>query len=162
VLSHWSVSNSDRKESSRLDHILLQPKLCSANKYSLGRLEYLLHSLYFIPTSETPPSVMDITIKQTVRDARIWGSHSRGYEEFYLLAYNVVQSTESLPMFQKNMLPPHAVMNSMPSKKPTWCKQKAFLRLFFNPADEDNIFLQDVSWLSTDYMTIHPRTLLLR
>jgi hypothetical protein len=35
---------------------------------------------------------------------RIRGSHSGGYEEFCLLGYNVVKSTDSWPTFWKNML----------------------------------------------------------
>jgi hypothetical protein len=47
---------------------------------------------------------------------RIWGTHSGGCEEFYLLEYNVVYSAASQPMF-----------------------------------------LQNVSWLSTNYMALYPK-----
>jgi hypothetical protein len=32
----------------------------------------------------------------------IWGSHSSAYEEFYLLGYNAMYSSESQPTFQRN------------------------------------------------------------
>jgi hypothetical protein len=33
---------------------------------------------------------------------RIWGSHSGGYEEFYLLGYDTMQSVETKPTFRRN------------------------------------------------------------
>jgi hypothetical protein len=34
---------------------------------------------------------------------RIWGSHSGGYEQQYLLGYNAVQSVENQPMFRRKI-----------------------------------------------------------
>jgi hypothetical protein len=36
---------------------------------------------------------------------RIWGSHSGGYREFYLLGYNDAQLVESQPTFRSNISP---------------------------------------------------------
>jgi hypothetical protein len=37
--------------------------------------------------------------------AEIWGSHSCGHEEYYLLAYDAMQSGTSLPVFQEHTAP---------------------------------------------------------
>jgi hypothetical protein len=45
-------------------------------------------------------------------------THSSGYEEFYLLGYNAVQSAESQQMFWRNRSPPSLGSKKKPSKKP--------------------------------------------
>jgi hypothetical protein len=40
------------------------------------------------------------------------------YEEYSLLGYNEVQSSESQPVFQMNMLLPSSGLKSKPTKKP--------------------------------------------
>jgi hypothetical protein len=45
----------------------------------------------------------------------IWGSHSGDYEEFYLLGYNTIQSTERHLIFQSNIL---SVPSGLKSKGP--------------------------------------------
>jgi hypothetical protein len=47
----------------------------------------------------------------------IWGSHSGGYEAFYLLGYNAVYSDENNPKFRRRMSPPSSGSNK-PSNKP--------------------------------------------
>jgi hypothetical protein len=36
-------------------------------------------------------------------------------------------------------------------------KQVGLLDLFFDSEDGGNMFLQNISWLSTDYMALYPR-----
>jgi hypothetical protein len=48
----------------------------------------------------------------------IWGSHSGGYDEFYLLGYNAVLSIESRPKFRRNTLPPFSGQQNKLSKNP--------------------------------------------
>jgi hypothetical protein len=45
-------------------------------------------------------------------------SHSSGYEEFYLLGYNAMQSNESQKTFWRNMSPPSSRSRNKPCKKP--------------------------------------------
>jgi hypothetical protein len=68
---------------------------------------------------------------------RIWGSHSGGFEEFYLLGYNAVKSVESQLLA---------------------CVHVGFLlSLFFDPENGGDIFLRNVGWLSTDFTALYPR-----
>jgi hypothetical protein len=46
---------------------------------------------------------------------RTWGSHSCGYEEFYLLGYNAVQRVKNLPTFRRNISPPSLESKNKPS-----------------------------------------------
>jgi hypothetical protein len=72
------------------------------------------------------------------------------FEEFRLIRYNAVQSTESQPTFQRNMSPPSSRSKDDPSKKPV--KQSCFCLLhagfylasFFDTEDEGNMFLRNV------------------
>lgn len=62
-------------------------------------------------TSQSPIPISASTIYyneilHTVTLYRIWGSHSNGYEEHYLLGYNTMQSVECQPMLQRNISPP--------------------------------------------------------
>jgi hypothetical protein len=46
----------------------------------------------------------------------IWGSHSSGYEEFYLLGHYTLQSSDSQPTFQRKISPlSSGTRNNMPS-----------------------------------------------
>jgi hypothetical protein len=57
---------------------------------------------------------------QEIKSCRIWGSHSGGYENFYLLGYNTVQSIESQPTFRMNTSPSSSELKNKPSKIPAW------------------------------------------
>jgi hypothetical protein len=50
-----------------------------------------------------------------IRVCRIWGSHSGGYEEFYILGYNVVYSDERQPTSRKNISLPSSGSKNMPT-----------------------------------------------
>jgi hypothetical protein len=45
-------------------------------------------------------------------------SDSSGYEEFYLLRYNIMYSIEIQQTFWRNMLPPSSGSKNKPRKKP--------------------------------------------
>jgi hypothetical protein len=59
----------------------------------------------------------------------IWGSHSGGYEEFCLLGYNAVYSTEGQGMFRRNILPPSWWLKSEQagSKEAQWTTRRYIL-----------------------------------
>jgi hypothetical protein len=48
---------------------------------------------------------------------RISGSHSGGYEEFFILGYNALQAVQCQPTFWRNMSPPSSRSKNKPSKK---------------------------------------------
>jgi hypothetical protein len=50
-------------------------------------------------------------------------------EDFYLLGYNAVKSTESQPAFQTNMSPPSSGSKNKPSKKPVKAGSKQSKRI---------------------------------
>jgi hypothetical protein len=60
----------------------------------------------------------------------IRGSHSGGYEEYYLPRYNAVQFVESLPTFQNNLSLQSSGSNNKLSNKPA-CKKVARRLHFF-------------------------------
>jgi hypothetical protein len=49
---------------------------------------------------------------------RILGFHAGGYEEFYFLGYNAVESVESHPTFKTNVVSLSSGLKYKPSKKP--------------------------------------------
>jgi hypothetical protein len=51
----------------------------------------------------------------------ISGSHSGGYEEYYILGCNPMQPVESQPTFRRNISPPSSGSTNKLSKKPA-CK----------------------------------------
>jgi hypothetical protein len=61
---------------------------------------------------------------------RIRGTHSSGYEEFYLLGYNAMQSVESQLMFGRNTLPPSLVSKNTLCLLPASCWFLAWLILW--------------------------------
>jgi hypothetical protein len=68
----------------------------------------------------------------------ISGSHTGGYEEFCLLVYNSLYSSESKPTFRRNM------SASSGQVLATCFHFEFFLHLFFDPEDEGDIFLRNV------------------
>jgi hypothetical protein len=56
---------------------------------------------------------------------RIWGSHSYGYEYYYLPGYSAFYSVESQPTFRRNISPPSSRWKNKPIKKQTAWKQVA-------------------------------------
>jgi hypothetical protein len=109
----------------------------------------------------------------------ILGSHSCVHEEFHLLGYNSVQSSESQQTFRRNMWPPSSGSKNKPSKiaalhfppfsyiirkfaKPivrlTTCFNGGFLLgLFLKPEDVDNMYSGNIGWLSTGYTALYLR-----
>jgi hypothetical protein len=72
----------------------------------------------------------------------IWGSHSSGYEEFYLVGYNIFKIAEWAMQVTSS-----AVLSS--------CFQAGlWLGSFFYHEAKDSMFLQTVGWLSTKYMVL--------
>jgi hypothetical protein len=59
----------------------------------------------------------------------IWCSHSGGYEEYYLLGYNAVQSVEIQPTFRRNISPSFLGSKYKPS---LLCLPPAFMLLSFS------------------------------
>jgi hypothetical protein len=53
--------------------------------------------------------------------SRIWGCHSGGCEEFYLLRYNAMWSVKSQPTFRRNMSPPSFRVCLPPAFTPVSC-----------------------------------------
>jgi hypothetical protein len=86
---------------------------------------------------------------------KIWGSHSGGYEVYYLLGYNTVWSVESPPAFRRNISPPSSGSNKR--RLVTCFHTGILLDLFFDLEDGGNMFLRNVGWLSTDYMALYHR-----
>jgi hypothetical protein len=75
-------------------------------------------------------------------------------EEFYLLGYNVVQSVERQPTYQRNMLHPSSGLKS----SACYLLHTGFLLgLFFDPEDGSDVFFRNVGCLSTDYTALYPR-----
>jgi hypothetical protein len=72
---------------------------------------------------------------------RIWGSHCGGYEEFYLLGYNTMESVESQPIFWRNMLPHLCLLLA-------WVILRPWRRRWHVPLN--------CRLTSTDYMALHP------
>jgi hypothetical protein len=72
----------------------------------------------------------------------IWGSHSGGYEEFYLLGDNAMQSVESQTTFRS-------------SRKPSFPTAFRPITCLANPEDGGNVLLRNVGWLSSDYMALY-------
>jgi hypothetical protein len=63
---------------------------------------------------------------------RIWGSHTGGYEEYYVVGYNAVYSVAT-------------------------CFQAGILLDLFHHEDEGDMFLRNIGRLSTDYAALYPR-----
>jgi hypothetical protein len=70
-------------------------------------------------------------------------------EEYYLLGYNAMWATESLPTFRRNISPPSLVPKNKPSKirsqLATCFHAGIFFGLFFDPEDGGDMFLRKVS-----------------
>jgi hypothetical protein len=56
----------------------------------------------------------------------IWGSHSDGYEQFCLLAYNSVLSAESRYVFRRNISPHSSGSKNKLSRKRAWTRHTVF------------------------------------
>jgi hypothetical protein len=55
---------------------------------------------------------------------RMWGSHSGGYEQNYLLGYNAVWSVESQPTLRRNISPPSSEAKNKQSKIEAICSSE--------------------------------------
>jgi hypothetical protein len=100
-------------------------------------------------SSATENRIASFRKSEVTSICRIWGSHSDGYEEFYLLGYNYVQSVESQPTFRRNISPPSLLAT---------CFHVGFLfGLVFDFEVRRCMFLRNVCWLPVDYTALHPR-----
>jgi hypothetical protein len=86
----------------------------------------------------------------------VWGSHSGGYEEFYLLGYIAVKFVESLPSFRRSVSPPSSGSYKL-RKKPAWKLVASRAGLFYDSEDGGDMFLRNIGWLSSGYMVFYPR-----
>jgi hypothetical protein len=80
-----------------------------------------------------------------INSCRIWGSHSCGYEEFNLVEYDALQSSESQRDVSEEESRASCLLNDL------------LLGSLFNPQDGGDMFLRNVSRLSTNYTTLYPR-----
>jgi hypothetical protein len=77
----------------------------------------------------------------------IWGSHSCGFEELYLLGFNIVQAVEILLMFWRNMSIPFPVPKNTPIKKSCafYLLHAGFMiSLLFRSENGNNLYLRNV------------------
>jgi hypothetical protein len=77
-------------------------------------------------------------------------------EEFYLLRYNAMQSTERQLTFRSNTSPPSSEMKSKSNKK-HGARSKQSSGLLFNPEYGGHMFLRNVGRLSSVYKTLYHR-----
>jgi hypothetical protein len=77
------------------------------------------------------------------------GSHTGGYEEFYLLVYNFLYSAESKPTFRSYIF-------AFSGQVLATCFHSEFLlHSFFDSKDGGETFLRNVGRLSMDYTALY-------
>jgi hypothetical protein len=137
------VSDSSRSTFRNWGHIVSTSERFATLKHSFGELlHYIIsHSDCQVsislrpirtrretitPLVEVPSTQLLYTIKliiyshllsQHVSVCRIWGSHSGGYEDCYLLVYSALQPVESQPVFRMYISPPSSGSKNTSSRK---------------------------------------------
>lgn len=100
-----------------------------------------------------------VTLEQLHGEARLgcglWGSHSNGYEEFYLLGYNAIHSVESQLMFWRDKSPQSS--KNKPSKVWYLFLADFLFSLFFDPDDAGYVFFGNADLLSMNHTALYSR-----
>jgi hypothetical protein len=92
-------------------------------------------------------TVMEGILLQTFSESTVQ-SHNIGYEDFYLLGYDAMQSVGSQLTIRRNVSLPSSRLKSKLEEQPYFSLQVAFfLGLLFNPDDGGDIFPQNVERL---------------
>jgi hypothetical protein len=79
-------------------------------------------------------------------------------EEFYLRGYISRYSGESRPTFRRNISPSLSGLKNNQCDTPSCLLNAGFLLgSLFIPENGGDIFHRNLSWLSPDYTTLHPR-----
>jgi hypothetical protein len=138
----------------------------------LGYYAYLLDLMYDI---EDWGSTLLRNISKHVDDVgctghgRIWGSHSGGYEEYYLLGYKAIESQST---FRRNISPPSSAFHLLscwflaelilrpwrwrryvpPKRRLTWTTRR------YNPEDR-TLYLWRIVWRARCRSTVNSETL---
>jgi hypothetical protein len=86
---------------------------CSLCSYNYEKIPLDIFLPFSLLQRSQPKRLLNSRFK-----CRIWCSHSSGYEEFYLLGYNAVQSVENQLMIRRNTSLPSSGSKTRPSKKP--------------------------------------------
>jgi hypothetical protein len=116
----------------------LQPVPGSRKRGSILHSPIRLHGvvLDYLSSGTTSSFLWILSLAETHKNKGrcIWDSHSRGYEEFYLLAHNAMYFVESQPTFRKNTSPPSSGLRSKPSKQPSKQSVCCLLVCFYQTA----------------------------
>jgi hypothetical protein len=118
-------------------HEELDVLLCSSRAQNVWRNSYVFITANITSSRSCGEKLKVLTL------CRIWGSDSRGYEEFYPLGYNVMSSVEIQRTFRRNISPAPSGLKSKSSKKPAQSRQQAKL----STLNMEAIFSPKIHWL---------------